>query len=152
MKKTYRDYLFVGLQFSLFALLMVEPRWFPFQLPSWAWYPGIAFLITGLCTCGLALLQLNQYLSPFPTPLANTQLITNGVYGLARHPIYTGVLLAAIGLAGWSGSGWRLLIAAALFVLFYFKSSYEEAQLERVFPNYGAYRQRVGRFLPRLVR
>lgn len=98
----------------------------------------------------VAVLQLNVHLSPFPSPLPGAKLIENGVYGFVRHPIYTGIILAFFGYALICDSGYRLLISAALFVLFYYKSVYEENRLIDVFPKYSEYKTRTGRFFPKI--
>jgi protein-S-isoprenylcysteine O-methyltransferase Ste14 len=65
-----------------------------------------------------------------------------------RHPIYSGILLFVFGYAIYSQNEYRLIIAVALLILFYFKSSYEERLLKRKFPNYTYYQQKTGRFFP----
>lgn len=145
-----RDYLFVLTQFLLFLAYVFDVAALGFPLPDVLGYFGLFLALAGLCTCGLALLQLNKNLSPFPTPVRAGELVTNGVYAYARHPIYSGILLFGLGYGLYLGSGYKLLITAALLVLFYFKSSYEERLLAERYKNYPAYRQRVGRFGPKV--
>jgi len=145
-----KDILYVTIQFLLFLAYAWTPSWLPLHLPWWAENLGLALAITGLCTCALALLQLNTSLSPFPTPVANGQLITSGVYALARHPIYAGILLMAFGYGAYSGSGYRLVIGVSLLLLFNFKAAYEEELLQRQYPAYEKYKSEVGRFSPYL--
>ncbi|WP_417266182.1 methyltransferase family protein [Brumimicrobium sp.] len=75
-------------------------------------------------------------------------LIENGVYKFIRHPIYTGLILSFFGFAIISDSGYRILITAVLFLLFYFKTIYEEKRLIEKFPSYLEYKSRSGRFFP----
>lgn len=147
-KRTNWDYFYVGIQGLLFVLYALTSPGFEFDLPPVISFLSLLIGLTGLCTCGLALLQLNKNLSPFPTPLRDGELVTHGVYRLARHPIYTGLLLLTLGLALFSGSGFRLLITLGLLLLFYFKSSYEERLLTQKFPEYSNYQEQVGRFMP----
>lgn len=98
----------------------------------------------------VAVLHLNIHLSPFPSPLLGAKLVETGIYKLVRHPIYTGLILAFYGYAVITDSGYRLLIATLLFVLFYIKSLYEEKCLIEKFPNYTEYKKRSGRFFPGL--
>jgi len=143
-----KDYVFVGIQFALFGAYALEFPALSFSRPSVFGYVGLFLALSGVGTGVLALLQLNTSLSPFPTPVANGELVTTGVFALARHPIYTSLLLAAFGYALYLGSGYRMLIGLALLVLFYFKSSYEESLLSARYPGYAEYRKRVGRFTP----
>lgn len=145
--KTSKDYLFVGLQFVLFVAYAFDFRSMSVARPDVLGYLGLLIAISGVCTGVLALIQLNTSLSPFPTPLDNGQLVTSGVFGLARHPIYTSLLMSAFGYALYLGSGYRMLIGLALLALFYFKSSYEEELLGERYPGYVEYSKRVGRFL-----
>lgn len=82
---------------------------------------------------GLAILQLNKNLTPFPTPKEDGTLIQNGVYKFIRHPIYTGIILIAIGFGLFHQSLWEIFIGIVLWVLFYFKSSYEENYSQSTF-------------------
>lgn len=143
-----RDYLFVLTQFLLFLAYVFDVAVMDFARPSGLGYLGLFLALAGLCTCGLALLQLNKNLSPFPTPVKSGELVTNGVYAYARHPIYSGILLFGLGYGLYASSGYKLLITLALLVLFYFKSSYEEQLLTERYEAYGDYRQKVGRFGP----
>jgi len=79
------------------------------------------------------------------------RLATDGLYGLVRHPQYTGLF---IGLFGESVVHWPTLFSVAMFpiiVLAYvLLARYEERKMtERFGARYLAYRQRVPMFLPR---
>ena len=79
------------------------------------------------------------------------ELIQAGPYSLVRHPIYTGLLLAAAGSSLASG---RTAIAFALPILFvsiWIKLRREEGLLASHFPEYGAYRGRVKALIPRIL-
>jgi protein-S-isoprenylcysteine O-methyltransferase Ste14 len=73
-----------------------------------------------------------------------------GLYGLARHPIYGGVLL--LGLGWWLASSPLALLPMALLAgLFEAKSRREERWLVEHHPAYEDYRRRVRRrFIPYL--
>ena len=83
-----------------------------------------------------------------PIPKETGGLITSGLYRWVRHPIYTGVLLGAFGVAVFQGHIVTALLAIALYALFSVKSRYEENLLKIAFPEYAAYMTRTGRFFP----
>jgi len=143
---TLKDYLFVGAQFLLFAAYALRRPALAFSAPDPVRYAGLAATIFAMIAGVLALLQLSKNLSPFPTPVRDGELVTTGMFAYARHPIYAVLLLAAFGFGLYTSSGYRLLIGLVLLVLFYFKSSYEEALLGERYVGYGAYREKVRRF------
>lgn len=148
MKKTYQDYLYVGLQFILFLAFALIPYKFTVEAYPYLFYTGVILLIAGGAILLLAFLQLNTNLTPFPSPKANGTLIQSGIYAFIRHPIYTSILLICLGFSLKNGSGSHFLITMALFILFYFKSQFEEKQLRAKFEVYADYATRTGRFFP----
>lgn len=60
---------------------------------------GLFVSVWGLLIFSLALLQLNKYLSPFPTPKNSAVLIQLGLYKWVRHPIYSGIIFMLMGYA-----------------------------------------------------
>lgn len=77
-------------------------------------------------------------------------LITNGVYGLMRHPQYTGIFLIILGqLIHWP-TVVTLLLAPIIVAVYVRLARREEAQLIATFGDaYQRYRQRVPMFVPR---
>jgi protein-S-isoprenylcysteine O-methyltransferase Ste14 len=143
-----KDYFFVIVQFLLFLAYAWEPTWLTFRRSDTLGNLGLLLTVAAVLAGSAALLHLWKTFSPFPTPVAAGELITTGLFAVARHPIYTALLLAAFGYALYTGSGYRMLIGLALLVLFYFKSDYEEQRLAAHYPDYAAYRGKVGRFGP----
>lgn len=142
------DYIFVGVQLLLFLAYVPDVAGMGFSRPSILGYAGLGIAITGLCTGVLALIQLRSSFSPFPTPVAHGQLVTSGMFSLARHPIYSSILLGAFGYGLYTGSGYRLAVGMCLLILFNAKAGYEEIGLTAKYAGYGDYRKRVGRFSP----
>ncbi|MFT4685053.1 MAG: protein-S-isoprenylcysteine O-methyltransferase Ste14 [Neolewinella sp.] len=141
-----KDYLFVGIQLLLFVAYAFEFPALSFSRPDIFGYLGLLLSVGGLCTGVLALFQMKTSFSPFPTPITAGELVITGMFGWARHPIYSSILLGAFGFALYTGSGYRVLIGFSLGVLFYFKSSYEEQLLSARYPGYQDYQKEVGRF------
>ncbi len=65
-----------------------------------------------------------------------------------RHPIYTGLILAAFGWALFTNIFPTFAYALALAVLFNIKSRREERALRKQFPKYAAYQERTKRLFP----
>ena len=123
--------------------------------PAWSGGPraastvaGMALLAAGGLLSVRGVLDLRESLTPFPKPLAGATLVECGAYGLARHPIYGGLILGA---AKWSllvASIVALGLSAVLAVFFDLKSRREERWLAEKFSAYDAYRARTRRLLP----
>ena len=108
---------------------------------------GIIMGIGGLT--GLAgVASLRSGLTPFPKPRDQSRLIQTGIYGLMRHPLYTSVIVTAVGW-GLFRQSWLALAAAGLLALFFDrKARHEEAYLRGQFAVYREYERRVRRFIP----
>ena len=111
---------------------------------------GLLILAGGaLALAGLLGLGVDN-LSALPHPKDAAQLVEHGIYGLARHPIYGGLIAGAAGWALLTHSLLALLLAAALWGWFELKSRREERALRAKFSAYDAYARRVRRFWPLL--
>lgn len=121
--------------------------------PAHPWGPaatilGAAALVAGALVAALGAWELRASLSPFPRPVTGAALVESGVFRLIRHPIYSGLVLAAVGWAVLTGSVLALIAAGALFLVLDGKSRREEDWLASAHPGYGAYRARSKRLLP----
>lgn len=78
------------------------------------------------------------------------ELIERGPYAFVRHPIYTGVLLMALGTVTFWGTRVGMIVFAAMIVGFIVKARGEERLLTKHFPEtYPRYRARVtARLIP----
>ena len=148
--KTSKDYVYVGVQLLLFIAYLLLPAHRLAFLPGLLRYPALVILALGLWIVGLALWQLGRSLTIYPSPKEDANLKTGGLYAWMRHPIYTGVILSAVGWALFGQSGSQVLVALALWGLFYFKSRYEEERLLRQYGEaYAQYQHKVGRLFPK---
>ena len=142
--------LFVAVQTVLLAALIVLPGRADWPTPAWLERSGLVCAALGLILCGLGALRLGSSLTPTPVPAARGELATTGAYAYVRHPIYSGLLVAVVGLTARSGSWLTLLTAAATVAFFHAKARWEEARLRRKYAAYDAYAARTPRFVPRL--
>lgn len=149
MKKPQtKDIVFVSIQLLLFLAFVLPVPLYSFQLNYIFKYAAFAIAMIGLLIIALAILQLNKNLTPFPTPKENGTLIQTGLYKFVRHPIYSGIILTTLGFGFYDGSLWKTAIGFSLWVLFFFKSKYEERLLANQFPNYKEYQKITKRFFP----
>ena len=148
MELNKKDHLFVGLQFLLFLLYFIDFKTVSFQIPSWLEFLSLCLSILGVAILLVGMLQLNKNLSPFPSPKSHAHLVQTGLYKYVRHPIYTGILIAFLFYGIYSGSFFRILITFMLFILFHFKTRYEEEQLRDRYSEYVNYQKKTGRFFP----
>lgn len=153
MTREVKGWLLVGLQFVLLVALVALP-WR--TSPDGLWPPS-PWLITGsvlvIAAMGFALLamsHLSTNLTPTPVPRPNGALRTHGAYRIVRHPIYSAILLAAVGFTIAVGSWWQVAVTVALGVFFTLKSRWEDAMLaERFGDEWRAYARRTGALVPR---
>ena len=76
------------------------------------------------------------------------ELVTSGPYHLVRHPIYSGILLAAVGTAV-ALSWWWLIPVALAGVYFLYSATVEERYLTDQFPDtYPAYQRTTKMLIP----
>ena len=117
---------------------------------------ALRLLAAALCMGGLAVAfwaraTLADNWSSNVTFKQNHELIQTGPYRWARHPIYTGLLLMALGTALISArlGSWLGLLLMTLG--FWIKLKYEEGLMLRHFPDtYPGYQKRVKALVPGL--
>lgn len=141
-----KDIVLVTLQFILLIIFYIPLISNAFVLPVAIKYTGAIISFFGFLVIALAIIQLNKNLTPFPTPKQEGVLINSGLYKYIRHPIYSGIFIAAIGMALYNSSYWQLSISIILLILFYYKSNYEESLLIAKFKEYESYKKNTRRF------
>ena len=109
---------------------------------------GFIVLVGGLGVFGLGIATLGSSLSPLPKPLESAQLIERGIYRFIRHPIYTGLVLAAAGGSIYAVSPLAGLFTVALAVVLDLKARREEIWLAQRYPGYADYARRTRKFVP----
>lgn len=142
----------VGAQF-VFLLLLAFLPWGGL----WPRDPAVVVIaiVVGAVGFGIAVAAgagLGRTLTPSPVPRADGVLVTTGVYGLVRHPIYSGLLVLGIGLAVIGASALHVIAWLGLLTVLMVKSRLEERMLLDQYADYEAYAARVGRLVPGLGR
>jgi len=142
----------VVIQFVLFGLLglagMLGPDWGePWLAVGRAL--GAVLLAAGLLLVVLGLVQLRPAnLAAVPHPRPGGWLVETGVYALVRHPVYSGLIAAAIGWSLLRASVAALALALVLALFFDLKARREERWLAAAYPAYADYRRRVRKLVP----
>lgn len=110
---------------------------------------GLLTVIAGLAFAVWARVHLGRNWSGTVTVKEDHELIRSGPYGIVRHPIYTGLLLAILGTAIVVGE-WRGLFALCfLAIALSLKLRREERFMEESFPDtYPSYRAQVPALIP----
>ena len=138
------------LAFERQPLLWLSERFLP--LSTAFYWIGLVMLATGLALAVWARRHLGRNWSGIVTVKQDHELIRSGPYGLARHPIYTGLLLAILGTAVAIGE-WRGLVAFALITAaFVLKFKTEERFMSETFgEQYARYRAEVRSLIPFVI-
>ena len=112
----------------------------------------VGLVIASFGFCWWARLHLGRLWSGFTTVKADHHIVDTGPYGLVRHPIYTGVIAAALFTAILEASLAGVLGFALIGLGFWMTARAEERFLGETLgaEAYGAYRARVGMLLPGL--
>lgn len=113
---------------------------------------GAALTFLGLLFTVWARIYLGRNWSGVAAVKADHELITGGPYRWVRHPIYSGLALAFVGMAI-AGGQWRGVLAIALaLIAIVQRIIVEERFMRQQFGVvYDAYAQRVRAFVPGLI-
>lgn len=117
--------------------------WTP-HLPRWLEAVG-GVLLVGAAFFFFRAFKDNPFLSPLVRIQTERkqQVVSTGVYGFVRHPMYLGATLMFIGGPLLLGSAWGLLVGASLVLLLMIRIRGEETLLACELEGYDAYRKKV---------
>jgi len=116
---------------------------------AWVQWLGLAVTICGCAFAIWARACLGSNWSAMVTVKQNHELILRGPYGVVRHPMYSGFLLALAGTAIAVGEIRAFGGLGLAFITFFIKSAAEERFMREEFSNeYARYSQRVRRLIP----
>jgi protein-S-isoprenylcysteine O-methyltransferase Ste14 len=118
-------------------------RWFS------QWAVGGSLILIGLGIGGAGIRNFSRAGTPVPTREPTRTLVTTGIHGWTRNPIYIGMFLIYGGIGIAAASPWTLILALPLVITMrYGVVACEEAYLESRFGDaYRDYKARVRRWL-----
>jgi protein-S-isoprenylcysteine O-methyltransferase Ste14 len=124
------------------ALLLVRLgvfRGHSLNTDPWRAALGLVLFTVGLGFAIWARIHIGRNWGTPMTQKDDPELVTSGPYHLARHPIYTGILLGGVGTAV-ALSWWWLLAVLLAGIYFIYSATVEERYLTERFPDdYPAY-------------
>lgn len=136
-------YLLIHFQVGVF--LLIDPTGLILQVM------GAGLLLAGATVNIMGRLALGSNWANQATIYAEQTLVTGGVYGLVRHPLYGSLVWMFIGAALVYGCATALAATLLIFLpAMYWRAALEERLLAERFPDYPAYRRRTGMLFPRL--
>ena len=82
--------------------------------------------------------------------IIDNHLVTTGMYGIVRHPIYSAFTLAEWGLLLWTGNVWLFILIPVYWIYFtiLIKHTEEKWLLEKYGEEYRQYSRRVNLCIP----
>ena len=123
----------------------------PFTVPGWGirWIVASALILVGVALAVAAIRNFSRAETPVPTNVPTRALVTTGIHGWTRNPIYVGFFLVYVGIGIAARSPWALILVLPLAITIrYGVVAREEAYLERRFGDaYRDYKARVRRWL-----
>lgn len=110
---------------------------------------GLGLAAIGIAIAWKAVVQFTDAGTTIPLDEPTDTLVTDGIYGWSRNPIYIGLSVCYVGLAIALTSPWALIaLPVIIAVLQKTVIEKEEALLEKEFgENYRSYKKRVPRWL-----
>jgi len=125
--------------------------WASVPLPVWMRWVGVGLGIVAGSLLTWTFRSLGTNLTDTVVTKKDHTLVTTGPYGWVRHPFYTSVALAVLANSLAAANWFLFLTGALVFTLLVIRTRKEEENLiARFGDEYGNYRKRTGRFVPRI--
>ena len=103
---------------------------------------GDVLVVIGLVVAQLVVIQ-NRHAAATITVEAGQELVSTGLYGVVRHPMYLGALIMMIGMPLALDSYWGLVVVLPALLALAARISDEEKMMSAELAGYGEYTQRV---------
>ncbi len=139
---------YVTLQALILILAPVEHGFRKIHVSQLQQVLGWVLLLAGLAVALASYRSLGKNFRVYAAPRRSGTLVTSGIYGWLRHPMYTGVIILFAGYITLWGSLLSIPFWLAFSALYVIKTVKEEAILASRFPEYEDYRARTWKFIP----
>jgi len=137
--------IIAGIVLAFAALLVVsalDHRFGWSNVPTPVVALGNVLVVVGL-TIAMLVVSQNSYAAANITVESDQAVVSTGLYGLVRHPMYFGALIMLIGVPLALGSFWALLVDVLYVVLFAVRIFDEEKALTEELTGYREYTEKV---------
>jgi len=134
-----------GLYLSLAAMVVVsvlDHRFGWSSVPTAICVIGDVLVAVGLGVVGLVIIQ-NSYAAATVRVQTGQKVVSTGLYGLVRHPMYTGNVIMMVGIPLALGSYWGLVFVVPGLVVLASRIRDEEKLLQKELDGYREYTQTV---------
>jgi protein-S-isoprenylcysteine O-methyltransferase Ste14 len=138
--------IIISVVFFLFVAMMVvsalDHRFGWSRVPPTVCLVGDVLVALGLGLAMTVIIQ-NSYAAANITVEAEQKVVSTGLYGLVRHPMYVGNVILMVGVPLALGSYWGLVFLTPGVLVLALRIRDEEQVLERELAGYREYRQQV---------
>ena len=132
-----------GLMFiAVFVVAGLNRRFGWYMLPDWAVYIATAIFLLAYAMYA-EVMRENVWLSRTVEVQENQQVVSSGLYGVVRHPMYAATLLLFLSMPLVLASLWSFVIMLIYIPIIALRIRNEEQVLERELKGYTEYKQRV---------
>ena len=146
LKAAY-ELILVILQFFIISLHFFQWKFLPekqiIQVSPISYFMGILIINISIVIMLIAIKDLGSNLSPFPRPIKNSNLVTEGIYRFIRHPMYYSLIFISFGVFTIKLSIYYLCLSISLSLIIKLKIVLEEQYLNTKFKNYLLYKNEV---------
>lgn len=127
---------------AMFVVSSLDHRFGWSRVPTAICLVGDVLVVVGLGVVVLVVIQ-NSYAAATVRVESDQKLVSTGLYGLVRHPMYSGNLIAMVGIPLALGSYWGLTIVALGLIVLALRIRDEERLLQEELDGYREYTQTV---------
>ena len=127
---------------AVFVVAGLNRRFGWFLLPDWAVYIAAAVFLAAYVMYA-EVMRENVWLSRTVEVQENQQVVSTGLYGIVRHPMYAVTLLLFLSMPLVLASPWSFVIMLIYIPIIALRIRNEEQVLERELKGYTEYKQRV---------
>lgn len=141
-------FYYILMRFNIGRSQSLEGDFFYIQLIM-----GVVMILGGTAVNILGRIQLKGNWANHIKIYEKHTLITRGVYGYVRHPLYASIILMLYGGCLVFSNWLNAVLTTILFIpAMYYRAKQEEGLLQETFSDYESYKNRVGLFFPKSLR